>query len=101
MEISPQQVQLSIEISNLINLNSSFILDQQIMLEKEASGFAESLGRTTATVVHVNDSEVQEAIDGMVIAKGDAREVGHTISDSSQYLACIMFINLFSASIKV
>ena len=28
----------------------------------------------------------------MVIAKGDAREVGHTISDSSHYLACIMFI---------
>ena len=37
----------------------------------------------------------------MVIAKGDAREVGHTISDSSQYLVCIMFINLFSASIKL
>ena len=36
-----------------------------------------------------------------VMAKGDAREVGHTISDSSQYLACIMFINLFSASIKI
>ena len=36
-----------------------------------------------------------------VIAKGDAREVSHTISDSSQYLACIMFINLFNASIKV
>ena len=36
-----------------------------------------------------------------VIAKGDAREVSHTISDSSQYLACIMFINLFSASIKL
>ena len=36
-----------------------------------------------------------------VIAKGDAREVGHTISDSSQYLARIMFINLFSASIKL
>ena len=34
-----------------------------------------------------------------VIAKGDAREVGHTISDSPQYLACIMFINLFSADI--
>ena len=39
--------------------------------------------------------------ENMVIAKGDAREVGHTISDSSQYLACIMFINLFSASIKL
>ena len=37
----------------------------------------------------------------MVIAKGDAREVGHTISDSSQYLACIMFINLFNPSLKV
>ena len=36
-----------------------------------------------------------------VIAKGDAPEVGRTISDSSQYLACIMFINLFSASIKL
>ena len=36
-----------------------------------------------------------------VIAKGDAREVGHTLLDSSQYLACIMFINLFSASIKL
>ena len=36
-----------------------------------------------------------------VIAKGDAREVGHTISDSSQYLACIMFMNLFSASINL
>ena len=36
-----------------------------------------------------------------VIAKGVAREVGHTISDWSQYLACIMFINLFSASIKL
>ena len=35
------------------------------------------------------------------MAKGDAREVGHTISDSSQYLTCIMFIYLFSASIKV
>ena len=40
-------------------------------------------------------------IESMVIAKGDAREVGHTISDSSQYLACIMFINLFSISIKL
>ena len=29
-----------------------------------------------------------------VIAKGDARDVGHTISDSSKYLACIMFINI-------
>ena len=35
------------------------------------------------------------------MAKGDAQEVGHTISDSSQYIACIMFINLFSASIKL
>ena len=30
-----------------------------------------------------------------------AREVGHTISDSSQYLPCIMCINLFSASIRL
>ena len=36
-----------------------------------------------------------------VIAKGDEREVGHTISDPSQYLACITCINRFSASIKL
>ena len=31
-----------------------------------------------------------------VIAKGDAREVGHTISDPSQYLARLMCINLLA-----
>ena len=45
--------------------------------------------------------ELNLPTDLPVIAKGDAREVGHTISDSSQYLACIMFINLFSACIKL
>ena len=46
-------------------------------------------------------SIMQSVHCNQVMAKGDAREVGHTISDSSQYLACIMFINLFSASIKL
>ena len=36
-----------------------------------------------------------------VMPKGDAREVGHTISDLSQYLECIVFINLLKATIKL
>ena len=35
------------------------------MLETEALGFAESLGSTTATVISVNDSELQVATDGI------------------------------------
>ena len=42
-----------------------------------------------------------DAVAVMVIAKGDAREVGHTTSDPSQYLACITCINLFSATKKL
>ena len=37
---------------------------------------------------------------GIYIAEGDAREVGHTISDASQHLVSITCINLFSTNIK-
>ena len=51
--------------------------------------------------VHIEQGSFQRMYTCMVIAKGDAQEVGRTISDSSQYLACIMCINLFSASIRL
>ena len=55
--------------------------------------------RAAETFIHKGQQKLAAAFT--VIAKRDAREVGHTISDLSQYLSCIMFINLFSASIKL
>ena len=74
---------------------------EYLMLNKSKGGVSCIMPAVTLALLTKQPNACNFSIVLRVIAKGDPREVGHTISDSSQYLACIRFINLFSASIKL